>query len=94
MNTVPAARPVSWQMPEFRILDLRDDYLMSRQEASRFSKAFGCPVAATTLAKLFSIGGGPEVIHFGRSPRYPVGPYKTWLRSRMTAPRRSSSEAA
>ncbi len=79
---------------DFSPLSWPDDYHMSRQEAEALSKAMGFPVAAQYLAKLHCVSSdGPLTVHFGRKARLPVGSFKDWLRSRMSAPRRSTSEA-
>jgi hypothetical protein len=80
-------------LPNFDIRTLPDDYLMSRSEAAIYSEALGCPLKASTLAKKYSVrDDGPPVVHFGNSPRYPVGPFRAWALGRTTKPRRSSSE--
>lgn len=83
------------QLPDFSILSLPDDYFASRAEAAALSRALGQPVAAKTLSKLFCISSdGPPTIKFGRRARIRVGDFKSWLTSRTSAPRRSTSEAA
>jgi hypothetical protein len=80
-------------LPNFDIRTLPDDYLMSRSEAEIYSEALGCPVKASTLAKIFSTrSDGPPVVHFDNHPRYPVGGFRAWALGRTTKPRRSSSE--
>lgn len=49
-------------------------------------------IAASTLAKLFTLGGGPPVIHFGRTPLYETDALDSWVSARLSAPRKSSSE--
>jgi hypothetical protein len=65
---------------------------LSRKEASLYLKAKGLPVAASTLAKYFTIGGGPKVQHFGRKPLYDETELDEWAKKKLTAPRGSSSE--
>jgi hypothetical protein len=80
-------------LPDFDIRGLPNDYLMSRRETELYSEALGCPVKASTLAKIFSTrSDGPPVIHFDNHPRYPVGGFRAWALGRTTKPRRSSSE--
>jgi hypothetical protein len=85
---------VSKKIPDFAPLDWPDDYLMSRREAAALSVAFGRPVAAGYLAKLFCVSThGPLTVRFGRRARIRVADFKAWLDSRTSAPRRSTSEA-
>jgi hypothetical protein len=65
---------------------------LTRQEAADFLTANGFPFAASTLNKLFSIGGGPACVHFGRRPLYEPEELLRWARSRTSAPRKNSSE--
>ena len=82
-------------VPDFSILSLPDNYLASRDEAVQLSRAMGCPVAKSTLAKILCVSSdGPPVQFFGRKPRYQVGSFKNWIKSRLSAPVRSSSERA
>ncbi len=67
---------------------------MNRKHAAEYCQSKGFPCAAATLAKYFSVGGGPEVQHFGRKPLYSVAALDSWIAGKLTAPRRSSSEAA
>jgi hypothetical protein len=85
--------PVKPHAPDFNILNLPNEYFMSRNEASEYSKAMGCPVAKATLAKLYCVSSeGPPVVHFGRKVRYRVGPFRDWLLGKLSAPRRSTSD--
>lgn len=52
----------------------------------------GVVVAKKTLDKLFTVGGGPEVEHFGKIPLYTPAALDAWVAQKLTAPRRSSSE--
>jgi hypothetical protein len=80
--------------PDFSPLSWPDDYLMSRAQAEALSRAVGLPVAKHYLAKLHCVSSnGPPTVHFGRKARLRVGDFKRWLNDRMSAPRRSTSEA-
>jgi hypothetical protein len=82
----------SQELLEFGMLRLPDGYLMSRKEAEQYARAFGCPIATSTLAKIYCISSsGPPVIHFGRKVRYRVADFRSWLLGRLSAPRRFSS---
>ena len=83
MPTLPLPHP-NEEPVQARFLD--------RREAAAFLTERGYPTARTTLAKLFSIGGGPPVQHFGRKPLYAPRDLVTWAESRLSAPRRNSSE--
>jgi hypothetical protein len=73
--------------------EIPDERLLSRREASRLLAELGVPLTPATLAKLFCISSdGPPVVHFGRFPRYRAADLRAWALSRLTAPRRSSSE--
>jgi hypothetical protein len=65
---------------------------LTRKEASEFLAANGFPFAPTTLAKVFSLGGGPPCRHFGRRPLYEPSELLRWAESRTTKPRKNSSE--
>src|SRR5262249_8868034 len=70
-----------------------DDRLLSRREASDYLAALGVRLAPATLAKLLCVrSDGPPVRHFGRHPKYEVGALRAWALTRLSAPRRSSSE--
>jgi hypothetical protein len=53
----------------------------------------GFQIAPATLATMATRGGGPPYRLFGRVPIYRWGDGLAWARSRLTAPRSSSSEA-
>lgn len=65
---------------------------LRRREAAKFLTDEGYPVAPGTLAKLASIGGGPEFESFGRLPLYRPDNLLAWAQSRSTGPRRSTSD--
>ena len=93
-ETAPIALPTKHHTSEkFNTINFPDDYLMSREEASLYSHALGCPIAKSTLAKIYCISSdGPPVIHFGRKVRYRVADFRAWLLGRLSAPRRSTSQ--
>jgi hypothetical protein len=68
------------------------DRRLSRREAAQFLADNGYPVAATTLAKYASIGGGPIFESFGRKPLYRSDDLLAWARGKSTGPRRSTSD--
>jgi hypothetical protein len=68
---------------------------LRRVEASRYLKEqHGLDYKPNTLAKLFTIGGGPLVRKSGRVPLYEVASLDLWAESQLSPPVRSSSELA
>lgn len=64
-----------------------------RGEAACFLTEQGYPIAATTLAKLGCIGGGPTFSHWGRKPIYAEDDLLAWAQARCSKPKRSTSDA-
>jgi hypothetical protein len=54
----------------------------------------GYPTSAATLATMAVRGGGPVHRCYGRIPLYRWGDALEWAKSRMSAPRRTTSEIA
>jgi hypothetical protein len=48
--------------------------------------------SARTLAKLAVIGGGPEMRYIGRLPVYTIAALDEWAQSKISGPRRSTSD--
>ena len=68
---------------------------LRRAEASAYLKdKHGLDYKANTLAKLFTIGGGPLVRKSGRVPLYETASLDLWAESKLSPPVRSSSELA
>ena len=78
-------RPAFPGAPELEAL------LTRSQTADALVKA-GFPITAKTLATKASRGGGPPYSLFGPRPLYRWRDVLVWAHSRMTPPRRSSSE--
>ncbi len=66
--------------------------LRRRQTADALTEA-GFPTAETTLATKATRGGGPPYRAYGRIPLYRWGDALAWAESRLSVPRRSTSEA-
>jgi len=66
--------------------------LRRRETAEALSEA-GYPVSEATLATKATRGGGPPYRLFGRVPLYRWGDALAWAESRLSPPRRSTSEA-
>lgn len=64
-------------------LDVDEDYLMTRKEASAYAAALGIPLAVNTLAKFVGRDDGPPRVYFGRRPLYRVSEFRAWLHSRQ-----------
>jgi hypothetical protein len=65
---------------------------LRRKEASEYCTARGLPVAPATLAKYATLGGGPEFRKFSRFPLYEQVALDCWIESKLTGPRRSTSD--
>lgn len=74
--------PPNLRKPRLRRFEL-PEYLRIR---------FGLTIAATTLAKYASIGGGPPFNVAVRTPLYPVDALDAWAEARLGKLRRSTSE--
>jgi hypothetical protein len=66
--------------------------LLTRNEAAAYLTELGLKTAPSTLAKLFCIGGGPNCRHAGKRPLYDQADLIGWFESKLSEPRRSSSE--
>jgi hypothetical protein len=66
--------------------------LLRKQTAEALTSA-GYPTASATLATMATRGGGPPYRLFGRRAVYRLGDALDWAQSRLSAPRRSTSEA-
>ena len=55
-------------------------------------KHHGIPVAASTLAKWATIGGGPLITYAGRIPLYDLSNLDIWASKRLSSPVASTSE--
>ena len=65
---------------------------LSRREASDYLRSRGLPVAVATLNKLACVGGGPIFQSFGRLPRYRPADLDAWAASRLSKPKRNTSD--
>jgi hypothetical protein len=68
------------------------DTLLSRAQTAAALTNSGFPIAEATLATRATRGGGPPYQLFGPRVLYRWGEALSWARSRLTAPRRSTSE--
>jgi hypothetical protein len=65
---------------------------LRRKEAAASLTEHGFPTAAATLATMATRGGGPPFELYSRFPIYTWGTTLAWAQSRLSAPRRSTSE--
>jgi hypothetical protein len=68
------------------------DQLLPRDHTAHALTAAGYPIKPKTLATKATRGGGPPYRLFGPRALYRWGDALSWAQSRMSAPRRSSSE--
>lgn len=71
-----------------------DQKYLSRAEAAQYVVNRGLPCTKLTLQKLATIGGGPVYRRFGRRAVYQPGDLDVWIKSKLTAPMASTSEAS
>ncbi|MBA3050431.1 MULTISPECIES: hypothetical protein [unclassified Brevundimonas] len=72
-----------------------DEDLLTRAEASAFLAQFGIRLKPSTLARLWSTGGGgPPCRHVRSRPHYPRGLLREWARSQITDVRTAAPPAA
>ncbi len=65
---------------------------LRRWEAADYLRiAHGIEVAAATLAKWASVGGGPAYQKVNRTPLYPVTELDAWAAEKLGAPIRNTS---
>lgn len=68
---------------------------LRRKDASDYLKRrHGLSYTPGTLAKLFTIGGGPPVRKAGRAALYEVQALDAWAEAKLSPPVRSSAELA
>jgi hypothetical protein len=60
--------------------------LRRREAVAYLAGRHGVPVAVATLAKLATVGGGPEIEYFGRIPLYTPDALDTWAKTKLSGP--------
>jgi hypothetical protein len=68
------------------------DALLGRRATAEALTAAGYPVSGDTLSTKATRGGGPPYYKFGRTVLYRWGDTLAWAKSRLSAPRGSTSE--
>lgn len=74
------------------IIPLSRDALLRRRAAAEALTAVAFPTSEKTLATKATRGGGPPYRLFGRIPLYRWGDLLDWAESRLSPPRRTTSE--
>lgn len=69
------------------------DTLLNRQQTARSLSLAGFPVSQATLSTMATRGGGPPFCKWGPRAMYRWGDVLDWAKGRLSAPRRSTSEA-
>jgi hypothetical protein len=63
----------------------RAESLLRREQAAEYVRdIWGVPCSPNTLAKLASLGGGPEYRRIGRHPHYPSNALDRWAASKIS----------
>lgn len=66
---------------------------LRRWDAAKYlGDVHGIQIAAATLAKLASIGGGPAITYFSKVPLYALSDLDAWALSKLHAPIWSTAE--
>jgi hypothetical protein len=69
-------------------------YLRRKPAASYLNDTWGIPTAASTLAKIAVVGGGPAFHSAGRIPLYAIDELDRYAKAKLGKPRRSTSDIA
>jgi len=91
-ESTPVLQPSGGDLTCDRKKSLESKELLNRREAAEYASLIGTPVAVATYAKLASVGGGPEMIVFGRRVYYRPATIRSWITSKLKV-RASTSEA-
>ena len=73
---------------------MQDRYLDRREAAEYLTEQRGLRISKNTLQKMATTGGGPMYRRFGTRSVYTVADLDAWADAKLSAPRRSTSEAA
>lgn len=72
--------------------DINNERRLTRAEAAEFLSERGFRVAYATLNKYATVGGGPVFESFGRRPLYRPEDLLSWVTSKTSRPRSTTSE--
>ena len=67
-------------------------YLRRKPAASYLTDTWGVPTAASTMAKMAVVGGGPAFHSAGRIPLYEIDELDRYAKAKLGKPRRSTSD--
>jgi hypothetical protein len=67
---------------------------LTRAEAAAYLSERGLPITKGTLQKLATVGGGPPYRIFGNKALHEPAKLDEWAEAKLSAPKRSTSEAA
>jgi hypothetical protein len=71
-----------------------DAHYLNRADAADFLNEHGFPCTKFSLQKYATVGGGPVYRIFGNRALYMPADLMAWAEAKLSAPRRSTSEAA
>ena len=66
---------------------------LTRREAAEYLTEGGFKISPNTLQKMATVGGGPTYQIFGIRSLYTPENLDAWVQEKLSAPRRSTSEA-
>lgn len=69
------------------------DTLLGRVQAAKALTEAGYPTSPSTLSTMATRGGGPPYCKWGPRAMYRWGSSLSWAQNRLSAPRRTTSEA-
>jgi hypothetical protein len=67
---------------------------LTRAEAAAYLTERGLPISKNTLQKMATVGGGPPYQIFGNKALHEPAKLDEWAEAKLSAPRRTTSEAA
>jgi hypothetical protein len=67
---------------------------LTRAEAAAYLTERGLPISKNTLQKMACLGGGPPYQIFGNKALHRPAELEEWAAAKLSAPKRSTSEAA
>lgn len=65
--------------------------LRRKEAATYLLNNHGVPIAVATLAKMATVGGGPNITYFGRVPLYATEDLDAWAAKKLESPVSSTS---
>ena len=71
---------------------LNTETYLPRADAPKYLAKYGFRISKNTLAKMATVGGGPEYRLFGGRAYYAERALDAWIADGLSAPRRSTSD--